>query len=972
MRTFYVKYWMLLRREHKSGPLLFSTINRNLCVKASKAADIKKTIFLPKATFQAIVKSAERSRLDQELYSRCKMNHFYEWQKENGESNKPQFVLLDGPPYANGAPHIGHAINKIMKDFVVKSRIAVGQRVRFQVGWDCHGLPIELTIRKSNKELDAQSIRKMASEHARSCMQTQMSTFKRWAITADWEQPYCTMDISYVAAELRKFARLYEKGYVYRAFKPVYWSPSSQTALAESELEYNNKHKSTSAFVRFQIINHQEKEFLAAQTSTAKRPTRVFALIWTTTPWTLPMNNAILFHEQLDYSLVRRSNDKGNPVNELYIVCHDLLSQLRAELNDELHVLSTFKGSELNGLYYRCIQHNDIALPFYASSNVTNKSGTGLVHASFSHGFDDYKVGLQNNHDVRCFVDELGKYTRDVGPEFYDKDVLKEGNSIVLQKFKKHILHVSKYTHSYPYDWRTKQPVIVRSSPQWFLNVGKVGPEAVEELKAQKIQIGCGDYDMSPALKSLLVNRPDWCISRQRAWGVPIPALMNKESGEVRTSSQFIQHVADVFERNQNADCWWEEDVQFFVDEKMMKELRIEPNDLINWTKSMDIMDVWIDSGFAWQTLENETSAADLTLEGHDQFRGWFQSLLLTSMLSRQTVPFKQILVHGFAVDEKNRKMSKSEGNVIDPSTITDGNLSQSALGVDGLRLWVAIYACESAKDVKLGPAVIEELKQRIHQIRLPLRFILGALEGYDKSLPKELTVLDEFILHEFCGLQQKVRRLYDGFHFRAAINEILKFMQGPFSSVYLNLIRDRLYCDRLNAPAHQAARFTLNEVGCGLISLLAPLMPHLAAEFVSHHYNLKDNLADEFRKIFRFQLDDSVVVSNRPVVEAVALTQRLRSQLAEQTTGKLDFPKTAVKIEYDAKNSRLIELLQSDSFSVASDLVELLGVSSVELVEGNQLRIQRVSTDYVHCIRCRKHTRNPTAHLCNRCSAAI
>ncbi|KAI6229023.1 Isoleucyl-tRNA synthetase [Aphelenchoides fujianensis] len=681
---------------------------------------------------------------------------------QHGRTGRPtsEFVLLDGPPYANGQPHVGHAINKIMKDFVVKSQVALGRRVHYRPGWDCHGLPIELAMRKSSEVQDPLAIRQLAANHARSCLEGQMSTFKRWGVTADWSRPYRTMDPAYIADELRSFADLVQSGVIYRSFKPVYWSPSSRTALAEAELEYR---------AGPQLINHHEKEFLAKHATSPKNPTRFYALIWTTTPW--------------KYSLVGRSNDRGNPVRELFVVCSELLGALRNELNDELPVVETFKGAELSGLFYRCLQHNDLALPLFPSPDVNNKTGNG--------------------------------------PRV---------------------------------DWMRR-----------LRHVGRL-----EEPAGQ------------PAgLVHLAANARG--ASRS-------PLLIHRESGEVRTSADFVRHVAALFEQNEGADCWWKEDVSFFLNDQILQEFGIAAGrsgrvgEVDGHHGRVDRQRLRVED--AAGRADSPTSSSRATI---NSAAGSNRSSS-PSMLTRREVPFKRVLVHGFAVDEKNRKMSKSIGNVVDPSTITDGNLKQEALGADGLRLWVAMYGCESAKDVKLGPAVIRELEQRIHQIRLPLRFVLGALNGFDPQyVPQQVGILDEFILRSFDELQTRIHGHFAEFRFRAAINEILKFLQGPLSS---NLIRDRLYCNRVGTPAHQNAQFALEAVGTGNVKLLAPLLP---------------------------------------------------------PPGR-----------------------GSDEFSTSSELVELLGVSSVRLARGKQVEIEQTPTDLLHCVRCRKFARKAEDRLCSRCAAAL
>uniref|UniRef100_A0A914Y9R3 isoleucine--tRNA ligase n=1 Tax=Panagrolaimus superbus TaxID=310955 RepID=A0A914Y9R3_9BILA len=427
------------------------------------------------------------------------------------------------------------------------------------------------------------------------------------------------------------------------------------------------------------------------------------------------------------------------PINEYYIVAENLIPSISQALQRPIKVLTIVDPSIFEDTFYRHCFYNNVASPLVSASHVSASIGTGLVHTSYAHGFDDYKIALSRNEKIECFVDEEGKYMRQMGYDLEGKDVITQGSKAVLQLLKKNVVHSYNYIHSYPYDWRTKKPVIIRSSKQWFIDVSTVSQKAVEFVdKNLKI-----DQNQKASLIAQLAHRPAWCISRQRAWGVPIPAIIDSQN-EAHINSKFIQTIAEKIREKNDTDYWWKASMkELLEDSKIQKSLNLSDAKIGEMQKGSDIMDVWVDSGVAWHTIGKD-KVANCVSEGIDQFRGWFQSLILTSLAARDLPPYKQILVHGFSVDEKNRKMSKSIGNVIDPDSITDGTMNQKALGADGLRLWVALYGSEGTSDVKLGSQVLNELELKLKQIRNIYKFLLGALDGYHGDKPKQLRLLDK------------------------------------------------------------------------------------------------------------------------------------------------------------------------------------------------------------------------------------
>ncbi|ETN82904.1 isoleucine--tRNA ligase domain protein [Necator americanus] len=862
----------------------------------------KKTIFLPRTSFVNHVKSSERASLDQHLAISGGLTTLYEWQREQHD-RKHVFELLDGPPYANGVAHTGHAINKILKDFIVKSRIALGYRVRFRPGWDCHGLPIELKISKSVQEKSPLEIRALARQVANEAIGKQMNSFRRWGVSADWWKPYLTMDSIYVSEQLRLFAKMIEKGVIFRAFKPVYWSPSSRTALAESELEYNEKHVSTSVFFRFRMID-LSPEAIGQIVSSRSKPLIIYSLVWTSTPWTLPLNNAICVSSQSTYVAISFNDTLKAPVSEVYLVAEPLLPSVTETIGRPATVVGKIKGEALLGRHYKCCWHPELALPVLEGEHVTMSMGTGLVHTSFAHGFTDYEIARARNCKVESFVDEDGRYTRHMGLNLEGKDVLGEGQREAIRLLRKDVIHEGKYKHSYPYDWRTKKPVIIRSSAQWFMDVSTVGKRAAELLEG--IKIGTDDSDLSGTLYRMVSGRPTWCISRQRVWGTPIPALVD-ENGEAYISKELVEHVADLVARK-GADVWWTCSVDDLATDEVLKSLSLKSLDGLS--KGTDIMDVWMDSGVAWHCARKMYEDADATrptdgvLEGVDQFRGWFQSLLLTSVATQDAIPYKRIHVHGFCVDDNNKKMSKSLGNVVDPETITDGSLRQKALGADGLRLWVALSAGETVGESKIGEKVLADLELK-------------------------------------------------------------------------SFVRDRLYCSKVGSNDHVSAQFTLHRVGTVMAKCMAPLLPHLSAEFFQHQPACSEKLvtSDLF---FNAALDvlsftEENDLNLHPQLDlTMEKVVQLRSELTAAAGPSCDLFKEGAFLEISPATRALLAPWQEDAVSYDSQLCEVFGVSMIRIEDAPEDRITPIKSEGSFCERCRKMNKIGASRYCNRCSIAL
>ncbi|BEV35627.1 isoleucine--tRNA ligase [Synechococcus sp. M16CYN] len=755
--------------------------------------------------------------------------------KLGSQNQGPTFTLHDGPPYANGSLHMGHVLNKVLKDIINKYQVLKGRRVRFVPGWDCHGLPIELKVLQSMNREQRQSLtpielRKKAASYACEQVRVQMRGFQRWGIWADWEHPYLSIQKGYEAAQIRVFSTMALKGHIYRDLKPVHWSPSSRTALAEAELEYPDGHISPSVYAAFSAVElpFALREILEAESihlpnTVEELGRRLKVAIWTTTPWTLVANLAVSVNKRFNY--VFADNNAGC----LLIIAADLVGSLSKILGQPLTAKATIKGDQLAGLRYRHPLLDRTSPIVIGGDYITTEAGTGLVHTAPGHGIDDFYTGQKHGLPVLCPVDEAGTLTGEAGP-FAGLNVLKDANSVIIDALQNTgaLLKHEPYTHRYPYDWRTKEPTIFRATEQWFASVDGFRDQALAALdEVEWIPISGRNR-----IESMIKERNDWCISRQRTWGVPIPVFYNRNNGDVLLNAETLGHVEALIAEH-GADVWWEKDEAELLPATFADQAN-------QWRKGLDTMDVWFDSGSSWAAVASQRTnlnyPADLYLEGSDQHRGWFQSSLLTSVAINGQAPYQRVLTHGFALDEKGQKMSKSLGNVVDPMVVIAGGKNQKQeppYGADVLRLWVS--SVDYSADVSIGASILNQLADVYRKVRNTSRYLLGNLHSFDPSrdaVPiNELPLLDRWMLQRASEVIDAAAAAFDNFEFYRFFQLLQNFCVSDLSGFYLDIAKDRLY---VSAPADRRRRSCQTVIALmveRLAGMIAPVLCHMAED---------------------------------------------------------------------------------------------------------------------------------------------
>ena len=766
-----------------------------------KEMDFKDTLLMPKTEFPMRGNLPKR---EPDLQSKWEEMNIYEKVQKRTEG-RPHYILHDGPPYANGDIHIGHALNKILKDMIVRYKSMSGFSSPYVPGWDTHGLPIEQALTNKGvkrKEMTIAEFRKLCEEYAYEQIDSQRSQFKRLGVRGDWENPYITLKPAYEAQQIKVFGEMAKKGYIYKGLKPVYWSPSSESALAEAEIEYQDK-RSPSIYVGFKV--KQGNGVLSED---------VEIVIWTTTPWTIPANLGISVHPDLTYVVVA-VNDKK------YLVAEALLESVTKEVEwENPSVVQKVKGKELENILAEHPLYGRDSLVMLGE-HVTTDAGTGCVHTAPGHGEDDFIIGQKYSLDVLSPVDDKGCMTAEAeGVEglFYD-----EANKPITEKLQEagKLLKLSFMTHSYPHDWRTKKPVIFRATAQWFASIKDFRGDLLQAINDTKFVPAWGET----RLYNMVRDRGDWCISRQRAWGVPIPVFY-AENGEPIITDETINHVSNLF-REHGSNIWFEREAKELLPEGFTHPK--SPNG--QFTKETDIMDVWFDSGSSHQAVLLERDdlerPADLYLEGSDQYRGWFNSSLSTGVAVTGKAPYKGILSHGFVLDGDGRKMSKSLGNVVVPAKV------MNQLGADILRLWVA--SVDYQADVRVSDPILKQVAEVYRKIRNTFRFLLGNLSDFNPqtdAVPFEkLREVDQFMLVRLNKLIKNSHSAYDNYEFASVYHAVNNFCTLELSSFYLDFAKDILYIEAANHADRRAIQTVLHESLLALVKLVAPILPHTADE---------------------------------------------------------------------------------------------------------------------------------------------
>ena len=808
--------------------------------------DYRDTLNLPKTGFNM---KASLTQKEPQYLERWDRERLYE-KLQQAATDRPLFILHDGPPYANGNIHLGTAFNKVLKDIILKSRRMAGFNAPYVPGWDCHGLPIEHNVDKELGErkevISTLEKRGACRKYAEQWIAAQKAQFRRLGVLGDWDNPYLTMSYGYETAIAREFNRFLLNGGVVRSKKPVYWCSSCRTALAEAEVEYYN-HSSPSIYVKFPFADDCSDLIPAL----AGLEEKISVLIWTTTPWTLPANMAVAFHPDFVYAAVAVRD-------EIWILAKELVEKCFAEFGiSEYRILCTFSAKGLEGKKCRhpfFERDSMIVLADY----VTADSGTGCVHTAPGHGTDDYLTGLRYGLEVLSPLDDAGQYTGEAG-KYAGRRIPMVNREINDDMAAAGVLvKESEIDHSYPHCWRCKKPVIYRATKQWFISM------EMNELR-HKALAAIKEVQWTPAwgeqrIQGMVEGRPDWCLSRQRSWGVPLTVLTCSSCGEILKNTQVCAKIEELFAQ-EGADAWFQHEAADFIPSGTQCSCGST-----RFEKEHDILDVWFDSGVSHAAVLEEQPAlqspADLYLEGSDQHRGWFQSSLLTSVGTRERAPFKGVLTHGFVVDGKGKKMSKSLGNVILPQEMID------KFGAEILRLWVA---CEDYRDdVKVSEEILRHVADAYRKIRNTVRFLLSNLSDFDPAKnsvgPDQLRELDRWALARYAEFVRRTERAYDSYEFHSIYHNLINFCGITISSLYADILKDRLYCSGTNAAGRRAAQTVLHRILDGLLRLMAPILSVTAAEAWEHLYGLDETAP----------LEQSVFFAAFPTVDDITVDGEL------------------------------------------------------------------------------------------------
>ena len=916
--------------------------------------DYAKTLNLPKTSFKMKANLAQKEPLTLRDWKKAEI---YEKSLKEGA---PFFVLHDGPPYANGDIHIGHALNKILKDIILKYKRLRGYNAPYIPGWDTHGLPIEWKIMEElgekAKNMTPLQIRQECKKYALKWVEKQKEGFKRLGILGNWDNPYITLRPEYEAEQLKVFKEIYENGYIYKGLKPVYWSPTTETALAEAEIEYKDV-TSHSIYVKFEGEKDLTDKLGVDEAS---------ILIWTTTPWTLPANLGVFLHPEFDYGLYK--TEKGN-----LVVAKDLAEDVFKTLDLSYELLKEFKGTELEYTHYQHPFLDRKGLVMNADY-VTIDAGTGAVHTAPGHGADDYNYSLKYNIGILSPVDDKGHMTKEAGK--YEGMFYAKASKAIVEDLTEsgHMLYHTTFVHSYPHDWRSKKPVIFRATEQWFISIDEsdIRENALKALENVEFVPSWGKNRIG----SMLETRPDWTISRQRVWGVPIPLFYNRATDEVIYEPEIMDRIIELVKK-EGTDIWWKYEAKEIIGDELLEKYNLKDVDI---RKERSIMDVWFDSGVSHRSVlvpRNLPRPADLYLEGSDQHRGWFQSSLLTSIASTKDAPYKRILTHGFTMDGQGRKMSKSLGNTILPKDITE------KYGADILRLWVS--SVDYREDVRISENILQQMSDAYRRIRNTARFLMGNLNNFDyandKVDYKDMFEIDKWAMHKLEELKEKTTEYYDKYEFYSLFQEITYFCSMEMSSFYLDIVKDRLYCEGTTSIERRSAQTVLTEVLKVLVRIISPVLSFTADE-------IWERIPEALKEEESVHLSKWIEANPEYLNEELAKKWDKIARLRREVNKKLEAERQTGLIGHSL-DARVLLNIANAEYSFIKDYTEnevsdLFIVSQVKFVndnlaeseiEGISISVEKASGE--KCERCWKydeevgHNHNHP-DVCPRCASVL
>ncbi|MBT8060685.1 MAG: isoleucine--tRNA ligase [Gammaproteobacteria bacterium] len=923
--------------------------------------DYKTTINLPKTAFAMKANLANREPGMVETWEQAGLYR----QIQEQTKDRPLWILHDGPPYANGDIHMGHAVNKILKDMVVKSRLMAGFQSPYVPGWDCHGLPIELQVEKKvgkvGHKVDAATFRQKCREYADRQIDLQRKGFRRMGVLGDWFDPYVTKAFLYEADMIRALARIIEGGHLVQGAKPVNWCFDCGSALAEAEIEYRDK-TSPAIDVMFEAV---DRDALFAAFGAEPAAGTAGIPIWTTTPWTLPANEAVALNGELDYVLVH-GNLNGRALS--LVLAAELAGMVAARLGlDDVRELGTASGAALE---HQRLKHPfyDKTVPVILGDHVTVEAGTGAVHTAPGHGEEDFDVGKDYDLPVTSPVGADGKYLDKV--EQFAGEFVWAANDHIIEVMRDNgsLLYTEPFEHSYPHCWRHKSPTAFRVTPQWFISMEKAGLRnaALAAIEGVRWIPGWG----RERIAGMIENRPDWCISRQRTWGVPIPLFTDRQSGELHPDHvELMRKVSDIV-AEEGVDCWYADEI--------CERLGVDP---AQYEQVTDILDVWFDSGVSHRCVLDERDdlerPAQMYLEGSDQHRGWFQSSLLTAAAMHGSAPYREVLTHGFVVDAEGRKMSKSQGNVVSPIKI------MNTLGADVMRLWVA--AADYRGEMSVSDEILKRVSDAYRRIRNTARFLLGNLDGFEPGHalpPDELLPLDRWAVDRAAQLQAQVKKAYDDYQFLVIYQKVHHFCAVDMGAFYLDVIKDRLYTTGRDSRARQSAQTAMHHILEAMVRWIAPVLSFTAEEIHQHTPGARsDSIFFETFYEGLFELDDAEAerarwrrvsqvrdeVSKR--IEAVRRDGRAGSSLAVEVDLWLDGP---LREAIDGLGDELRFVLITSEARVGKLADAPAEAERVALEEG-EIALQVTPTEHEKCVRCwhyREEVGSNPDHpeLCGRC----